>query len=62
MKKISLNLNDLTVESFNTDRGTVVAHGSCVTYSCKGTCGAYPDSTIEKMGGATFTNCNACCV
>lgn len=59
MKKISLNLNDLTVESFNTERGTVVAHGSCVTYSCQGTCGAYLDSTLEKMDRPTV---NACCV
>lgn len=70
MKKLSLDLAELKVESFDTfiaeaERGTVRGAGSCYTYSCppNGTCGASPpsDSTLEKMN-ASFTNCPQCCV
>ena len=72
MKKLSLDLAELKVESFETfvgerdARGTVRANAGCVTYSCGGTCGNIPASDIEKNGdyAATF-GChtgNACCV
>ena len=77
MKKLSLDLNQLAVESFETDsdeqspRGTVRANGDCVTYSCEGTCGASPPSTtdaaaiaISRLCGDTedMTGCMPCCV
>jgi hypothetical protein len=69
MKKLSLDLVALKVESFDTfvpgsDRGTVRANGSCFTWSCPpGTCGAQPDTTFDKgMWLATRTNCPQCCV
>jgi hypothetical protein len=75
MKKLSLDLAELRVESFETDadeqspRGTVHANGGCVTYSCQGTCGASPPSTIEpafptRLCGDTedMTGCLPCCV
>lgn len=69
MKKLSLDLGALKVESFDTfvaesDRGTVRANGSCFTWSCPpGTCGAQPDTTFDKgMWLATRTNCPQCCV
>jgi len=68
MKKLSLDLGKLEVESFDTfvpesDRGTVRANGSCITWSCTGTCGAQPDTTFDKgMWLATRTNCPQCCV
>ena len=73
MKKLSLNLSELNVESFETfvsergARGTVRANRSCVTWSCGGTCGAQPASDVEKNGdyAGTFLNCTnngACCV
>jgi hypothetical protein len=48
MKKMSLNLDQLTVESFEVSnsrmiKGTVRGHDVCsdlCTYSCNGTCGA----------------------
>jgi hypothetical protein len=68
MKKLSLDLAELRVESFDTfvpeaQRGTVRGNGSCYTYSCPGTCGATPpsDSTLEKMD-LSRTNCPQCCV
>jgi hypothetical protein len=53
------------VESFETfvaerdARGTVRANLGCITYSCKGTCGAIPASDVEKNGfqAATIGNC-----
>ena len=72
-KKLSLEMAGLKVESFETfasesaARGTVRANGSCITWSCEGTCGAQPASDVEKLGpyAATFLNCTnngACCV
>jgi hypothetical protein len=68
MKKLSLDLGELKVESFDTfipesDRGTVRANGSCYTWSCPpaGTCGAYPDSMIEKYGPAAISSPRNCC-
>ena len=69
MKKLSLELGELKVESFDTfvpedRRGTVRANSGCVTWSCPpGTCGAYL-SDIEKLGdfAATFAcGSNNCC-
>ena len=66
MKKLVLDMNALSVESFETfvpehERGTVRANGGCVTWSCGGTCGADPGSAIEKDGvaAASFRNCCA---
>jgi hypothetical protein len=69
MKKLSLDLAELRVESFETfvpgeRRGTVRGNGSCYTYSCPpGTCGASPpsDSWAEKMEVASNTACLDCC-
>ena len=52
MKKMSLNLDQLTVESFEIAnarqmRGTVRGHDVCsdvCTFSCAGTCGILPPS------------------
>jgi hypothetical protein len=71
MKKLTLDFQTLQVESFETfvaenRRGTVNARSGCYTASCTGTCGAYPDSFLEKEGinAATpiCTNNGACCV
>jgi len=67
MKKLSLELGELKVESFETfvaegDRGTVRAKGSCYTWSCGGTCGADPGSAIEKDGVAAISFPRNCCV
>jgi hypothetical protein len=68
MRKLSLELGELKVESFETfvpedQRGTVRANSGCVTYSCMGTCGANPDTTFDKgMWLATRTACPQCCV
>jgi hypothetical protein len=67
MKKLTLELDALRVDSFDTfvpedRRGTVRANSGCVTWSCPpGTCGAYL-SDIEKNGvwAATFRNNNCC--
>jgi len=66
MKKLSLELVELKVESFETfiaepDRGTVHANGGCVTWSCGGTCGADLGSNLAKNGvaAASFRNCCA---
>ncbi|HYH78808.1 MAG TPA: hypothetical protein VEX86_03405 [Longimicrobium sp.] len=69
MKKLSLDLAELTVDSFETfipeeHSGTVRGNGSCYTYSCPpGTCGASPpsDSWLYKMD-ASRTACPQCCV
>jgi hypothetical protein len=67
-RKLSLDLNELRVETFGTDvagapRGTVrgLADSDCCTISCNGTCGAAPDSTWLKYA-RTQTNCPQCCV
>jgi hypothetical protein len=67
MKKLSLELADLAVESFETfvgerDRGTVRANCGCVTWSCGGTCGADPGSAIEKDGVNAISYPRTCCV
>ena len=78
MKKMSLDLGKLKVESFETfvgerdARGTVRANAGCETWSCGGTCGAQPISDVEKNGNfaRTFIDCTqfdctnngACCV
>ena len=77
MKKLSLDLNQLAVESFETDadgqslRGTVRgnAETDCCTFSCQGTCGIIPDSTgtalkpTNKCGDTNdMTGCMPCCV
>jgi hypothetical protein len=77
MRKLSLDLNQLAVESFETDadgqspRGTVRgnAETDCCTFSCQGTCGIIPDSTANLArptrlcGGDTedLTGCMPCC-
>ncbi len=71
MKKLSLDVAELRVESFETHvpedrRGTVRANaGSCPTYSCPpGTCGASPpsDSWEAKLAMWSATDCPICCV
>ena len=69
MKKLTLDLLDLKVDSFDTHvaeekRGTVRANGSCITWSCPpGTCGEQPDTTFDKgLWLRTQTNCPQCCV
>ena len=69
MKKLTMDLGSLAVESFETfvgkeNRATVRAHGDCVTWSCGGTCGAQPLSDIEKNGVAaiSFYPKGVCCV
>jgi hypothetical protein len=69
MKKLSLDLGTLAVESFDTfvpegKRGTVRAHDTCKTWSCPpGTCGAQPDTTFDKGEWlASRTACPQCCV
>jgi hypothetical protein len=72
MRKLSLDLGTLKVESFDTfvpaeKRGTVHANSPCPTYSCPpGTCGASPPYTstltTEDLWARTATNCPQCCV
>jgi hypothetical protein len=70
MKKLSLDVAELKVDTFETyvpeeRRGTVNGAGSCPTYSCPpGTCGASPpsDSWGAKMAIWSQTNCPICCV
>ena len=78
MKKLSLDLAELKVESFETfvrdrdARGTVRANAGCETWSCGGTCGAQPDSDVARNGNfaRTFFDCSnldctdngVCCV
>ena len=56
MKKLTLDLVGLKVESFDTfvpedKRGTVRANSGCVTYSCPpGTCGAQPVARRRQCG------------
>ena len=67
MRKLSLDVAELTVESFETfvpeeRRGTVRGNGSCYTFSCPpGTCGIAPDSTIEKDGMNAVSAPRNCC-
>lgn len=69
MKKLSLALTELKVESFDTfvpeeRRGTVRGNLGCVTFSCKGTCGAQPASDLADANpwAITATACPQCCV
>ena len=78
MKKLSLDLNQLAVESFETDadgqspRGTVRgnAETDCCTFSCQGTCGAPPPSSYYAaiplsrfcLDTEDMTGCQPCCV
>ncbi|SOD03662.1 hypothetical protein SAMN05216486_11621 [bacterium JGI 053] len=69
MKKLTLDLVGLKVESFDTfvpedKRGTVRANSGCITFSCPpGTCGAQPDTTFDKgLWLRTMTACPQCCV
>ncbi len=77
MKKLSLNLAELRVESFETaadgrsPRGTVRGNAAsdCCTFSCAGTCGIIPDSTdnaafVSRKCQDTndMTGCQPCCV
>jgi hypothetical protein len=71
MKKMTLDVAELKVDSFETyvaddQRGTVRGAGSCESYSCPpaGTCGASPpsDSWAAKMAIWSQTNCPMCCV
>jgi hypothetical protein len=55
-RKLSLDLNELRVETFTTDeagerRGTVRAYVNtdCCTFSCQGTCGIAPDSDLNAI-------------
>jgi hypothetical protein len=68
MKKLSLDVGELKVESFDTfvpeeKRGTVRANGDCATWSCppQGTCGMYPDSEVAKLGPAAASFRGNCC-
>ncbi len=71
MKKLSLQLDELVVESFEpaaveaerpgTVKGNQLTPRPCCTASCGGTCGADPASDWLKIQ-ATFTNCAQCCV
>ncbi|HEU0052627.1 MAG TPA: hypothetical protein VFQ39_05595 [Longimicrobium sp.] len=74
-KKLSLRVDTLRVESFDTDagaaaRGTVHAWdgAACVTFSCEGTCGAPPPSdgtawkAVPKPTRQDVTGCLPCCV
>jgi hypothetical protein len=67
MRKLSLDLAELAVESFETfvderDRGTVRANCGCVTWSCAGTCGASPPSDVERNGVDAISYPRNCCV
>ena len=72
MKKLTLELGDLRVESFRTaeaeaPRGTVRGNveTDCCTISCGGTCGIVPDSGNFAALAATTPpgRCSAfCCV
>ncbi|HSU15932.1 pinensin family lanthipeptide [Longimicrobium sp.] len=63
MKKMRLNLEQLAVESFETDsdrarRGTVRGHDVCsdlCTYSAEGTCGAPLDSVQSECNALPQT-------
>ena len=64
MKKLSLDMDALRVESFPTaddqsQRGTVRGHveTDCCTYSCNGTCGAWLDSGNDRYTPSYKQNC-----
>ena len=70
MKKLKLELDELTVDTFETGNteampGTVRGRQDCVTYSCAGTCGAPPPSdgtALEaKPTRVDITLCVPCC-
>ena len=69
MNKLSLKLDDLRIESFETagesaSRGTVLGHGPTVNgktcgYSCPNTCGIVPD-TYNCRDGRNSHDCPNC--
>jgi len=75
MKKLKLELDELKVESFQTDRGasargTVRGQGEgsyelgCPTMdpSCNGSCeGTCPGSCVGTCGGSCYGSCDATC-
>lgn len=71
MKKLSLRLDELVVETFEpaaveaerpgTVKGNQDTLRPCCTASCGGTCGAEPASDWLRIA-ATLTNCPQCCV
>lgn len=75
-RKLSLDLSELKVETFETGedgatlRGTVRMNQQtpepCCTWSCGGTCGAAPDTTFLKgtpmVDDVAFRTYNKCCV
>lgn len=71
MKKLTLKVDELAVETFDPAvaderlAGTVQANQDtllkCCTASCGGTCGAQPASDWLEIA-ATYTNCPQCCV
>jgi hypothetical protein len=64
MKKLSLDLNGLRIETFatanrETARGTVAGHDATnhtCEFSCGGTCGILPDTTTTARA-ATYPDC-----
>ena len=68
MKKLSLNLDDLRVDTFQTstdaaDRGTVLGHAPTVNghtcgFSCPRTCGIIPQT--ENCRGGNTHDCPNC--
>ncbi|HEX8693739.1 MAG TPA: hypothetical protein VF746_15060 [Longimicrobium sp.] len=73
-RKLGLDLSELKVETFETGedgaarRGTVrlnqLTPEPCCTWSCGGTCGAQPDTTLVKEGYTKPLSCypQQCCV
>jgi hypothetical protein len=71
MKKLTLKMDELAVESFEpavaeagypgTVKGNQNTLQACCTASCGGTCGANPASDWLRVA-ATITNCPQCCV
>ena len=70
MKKLSLKLDDLRVDTFQTStgleaRGTVVGEqrtvvGNTCGYSCPNTCGIIPDTQNCREGVANTHDCPVC--
>jgi hypothetical protein len=70
MKKLSLKLDDLRVDTFQTlaeagERGTVAGHaptvvGNTCTPSCPYTCGIIPQTENCRFGARDTQNCPVC--
>jgi hypothetical protein len=70
MKKLSLKLDDLRVDTFQTcaedgGRGTVAGHaptvvGNTCAPSCPYTCGIIPQTANCRFGGRDTQNCPVC--